>query len=99
MESRDLRVIHNLGPVERPVQVGDVYRCTYGLQTRTGHFYPKGSWIQVVGPTTDAPFGEIGESGVNWVCRTTKGESVWATLEQCLSRRVIQLVESHELLN
>lgn len=99
MESKDLRIIHNLGPVERPVQAGDTYRFTYGMQTRTGQFYPKGTWIQVLRPTNETPAGEIGESGVNWVCRTNLGDSVWATLEQCLSRRVIQLVSADEMLN
>lgn len=72
-----------------PVVAGDVYEFTHNILTRGGDILPKGSKLTVVEPTGQTPYGEIGPAGVNWKCDAANGFTVWATLEQCISRGVL----------
>ena len=78
--------------VKVDVQSGDVYEFLCNMSTRAGHTHPRGSRLYVHDRTTDPSFGEISESGYNWYCRTDFGISVWATLESCISRRLLKKV-------
>lgn len=99
-------VIPNLNGIKPLVQAGDCYQLVYDMSTRAGHFLLKGSCLYVIESTREVPFGEISESGLNWRCMTQNsapcsngsyftsiGISVWATLEQCLSRGLLVRVE------
>lgn len=87
----NLQTIRNLRSVE--VAAGDVYVFIYDMETRAGHTYPRNSILRVLEATDKAPHGEIGEVGHNWVCRTDYGTSIWATLEQCVSRDLFHKLE------
>lgn len=81
-------------PVEiAPVREGDVYQFLCDMSTRAGHIHPAGSLLHVVQQTRDAPHGEVSQSGSNWLCRTERGASIWATLEQCIGRGLLVKVE------
>jgi hypothetical protein len=75
--------------VIEPVREGDCYRFEYNMETRAGNVYPAGSLLHVVQATRDCPYGEISESGTNWLCSTEFGADVWATLEQCIARGLL----------
>ena len=93
MEGRSKpKVISNLG-VKVQVQSGDTWKFLCNMSTRAGHVHPKGSLLHVHDKTTEAPHGEIGESGFNWWCRTEFGLSIWATLEQCIARGLLKKVD------
>jgi hypothetical protein len=79
-------------PRHRLVKAGQVYRWLFDVWTRAGHVMQKDSLIEVLDSTQKTPHGEIGESGTNWICRDMYQTSVWATLEQCLSRGLLELV-------
>ena len=78
-------------PVEVTVKPGQVYEFLCDVSTRAGHTHEKGSLLIVQDSTTKTPHGEISQSGVNWVCETRYGTSVWATLEQCIARGLFRL--------
>jgi len=89
-----INTIHNLGPID-PVEPGHTYEFLFGMSTRAGHVHERGSLLHVEDRTTRTPHGEISESGSNWVCRTQHGTSVWATLEQCLSRGMLKRLRDY----
>lgn len=80
-----MKTIYNLTPIS-PVNSGDVYRATCNISTRGGYNLYTGELLQVHDKTEEAPHDEMSESGVNWICRTKHGISIWATLEHCISR-------------
>ena len=88
---RVITIIPNLNPIE-PVACGDTYEFLDNMITRAGHVHPKGSLLYVHDFTLKTPHDEISESGRNWICRTDFGISIWATLEQCISRRLLKKV-------
>lgn len=91
MPFRILSVRDTLGAIA-PVRAGQTYIFTVPVSTRAGHTYWPGAELFVVEETQECPYDEIGASGHNWICRTQNGDSVWATLEQCISRGVLRLV-------
>jgi hypothetical protein len=90
------KVIPNLNGIKPFIQAGDCYQFVYDMSTRAGHNHLRGSYLYVIESTTEAPFGEISESGLNWRCKTKHSISVWASLEQCLSRGCFVRVERIE---
>lgn len=88
LSGKEPKVILNLKPV-RPIENGDVFEFLYDMETRSNLVHWRGSTIEVVGLTSETPFGEISARGFNWICKTEHDVSVWATLEQCLSRGVL----------
>lgn len=74
------------------VREGDVYEFDVNVSTRAGHTLQKGDRLTVLRRTTETPHNEIGPRGCNWVCRTFYGDTVWATLEQCLDRGLLHIV-------
>ena len=93
MERKTIVVIDNSShhPVP-PVAPGDIYTFRYEMSTRAGHIHEKGSVITVLNGTKKAPHGEISASGTNWICQTKFGEGCWATLEQCISRGLLEKI-------
>ena len=87
-------VINNLQDIA-PVAPGHTYEFKFDMSTRAGHTHKRGSLLHVEDRTTQTPHGEISESGSNWVCRTVYGTSVWASLEQCLSRGAFNRVRDY----
>jgi len=85
-------VVYNFRVLPSKVHSGDEYEFLYDMTTRAGHIHSKGSRIRVLDATTQAPYNEIGESGHNWICRTKYSVSVWATLEQCISRGLLRKI-------
>jgi hypothetical protein len=74
------------------VAPGDVYEWIVPCSTRAGHVIPVGERLYVLARTSDTPYNEIGPRGHNWLCRTSYGDTVWATLEQCLDRGLLYRV-------
>lgn len=94
MIPENTRVNYNLQAIE-PVKFGDKYEWTRDVACRSGAVQEEGSIIEVLDCTRACTWGEISESGWNWVCRTADGlVSEWSTLEQCISRGL--LVKVHE---
>ena len=87
----DVVTIQPLGPYEK-VQAGDVYEFTNDVWLRSGHIAEEGDRLHVIEPTGQVPFGEIGPDGVNWKVDAGNGFTVWATLEQCISRGLLRKV-------
>ncbi len=87
-----MKVIYNVYNNMPAVQEGDTYKFMYDVDTRAGHTHKEGSLLHVLESTTSAPYGEVGESGSNWVCKTEFGTSIWSTLEQCISRDMLKKV-------
>lgn len=76
-----------------PVKPGDKYEWTCDVHCRSGAIQEEGSIIEVLDSTRKCSYGEISESGYNWVCRTADGlVSEWATLESCISRGLLRKV-------
>lgn len=90
-------VIRTLKPIA-PVQPGQVYMFLHDVSTRAGHVHPRDSFLHVEDVTTQCPHGEIGEGDRNWVCRTDHGTSIWATLEQCISRDLLMRVPIYRVI-
>lgn len=84
-------VIENVGSVPVDVQEGDTYQFACDVDTRSGKRHLRGSTLRVLSRTTNSSFGEISASGYNWECVTCHGTSMWATLEQCISRGIVIL--------
>lgn len=79
------------GPERVKVREGDVWRWLFDVQCRSGRTERRGSLLFVHDRTGHAPHGEIGPNGHNWICRSEDGFiSVWATLEQCVERGLLQ---------
>lgn len=87
-EKEDVRVNHPLGPYEK-VKAGDVYEFTRDVYARSGHIFEEGDTLHVIEATGQTPYGEIGPDGVNWKVDAGNGYTVWATLEQCISRGLL----------
>ena len=79
-------------------EIGDIFEFTGSMSTRAklpdGRpvIHPKGSIIQVVEVTKDAPYGEISETGRNLLCRDQFHTSVWSTLESGIVRGHFKLI-------
>lgn len=82
-------IVQNLRPVE--ILPGQIYVWKCNVSCRDGSLLPAGSEVQVISITQDAPYGEIMERGYNLICKAANGTTVWATLEQCLSRDMLEL--------
>lgn len=91
-----LYTVPNMGEVA-PVQAGQSYEFLFDMSTRAGHVHPKGSILHVEDSTTSTPHHELSASGKNWICRTDFGTSVWATLEQCISRGAFKLMKPYQI--
>lgn len=93
MNYKDAKVIRNLCAIE-PVKFGDKYEWQMTVGCRSGAIQEEGSIIEVLDSSRACVFGEISESGWNWICRTADGlVSEWSTLELCISRGVLRKVE------
>lgn len=71
---------------EITVQAGDLYKFCYPMRTRAGVVHLPASLLYVVASTKDAPHGEMGPRGVNWMCWTIHGTTNWSTLESVIKR-------------
>ena len=93
MKRETIKVIenHNLLPAP-PVAPGDIYTFVCNMGTRSGYIHTAGSVITVQNGTKEAPYGEISVSGTNWICQTKFGTSCWSTLEQCISRGLLNKI-------
>jgi hypothetical protein len=90
---KEAKLVPNFSEIE-PVQFGDKYEWTKTVSCRSGAIQEEGSIIEVLDSTRTCAWGEISESGWNWICRTADGlVSEWSTLEQCISRGVLRKVE------
>ena len=69
----------------------DMYVFQCDVYCRDGSILSKGSRLTVILPTHEVPYGEIGPRGVNWICDAENGRTIWATLEQCISRGLLKL--------
>lgn len=91
-KNRVHKVVYNVAEIE-PVQVGDKYEWLMTVGCRSGAIQQAGSVIEVLDFTRNATWGEVSESGVNWICRTADGlVSEWSTLEACISRGTLRKV-------
>lgn len=88
-----VHIIPNIGPLPWEVQPGDIYEFRSNMYCRDGNVYHIGDRLFVRYRTLETPHGEIGEANRNWVCDTQYGSSVWATLEQCVSRGLFKKVD------
>lgn len=93
-----LTVHSPLGEVP-PVAPGQTYVFTVPVSTRAGHVHWAGTQLLVIAQTPACPYDEISATGYNWICSTQHGASVWATLEQCISRGLLRLVPPPKDLN
>lgn len=84
-----ITIIDNCNGINPQVNAGDCYKFLYDISTRSGDIHRAGSTLKVIDFTTKTPYLEISASGRNWVCETIYGTSIWATLEQCISRGII----------
>lgn len=92
MSAENAFVNYNSRDIE-PVKFGDKYRWVRDVWCRSGVIQKEGSIIEVIDCTRKCQYGEISESGYNWVCRTADGlVTEWATLEQCISRGLLTRV-------
>lgn len=73
------------------VHSGEVYEFLFDVHTRGGLVHETGDLLEVLDSTQRAPYGEVSQSGVNWVCKTKYSTSIWATLEQCIARGLLRL--------
>ncbi len=74
-------------------QAGEVYQFEMPVSTRAGHYFMPGDLLYIHEATEETPYGEIGPRGMNWICRTRFGVSVWSTLESCIERGLLSRVE------
>jgi hypothetical protein len=88
----DVKVIPNVRNDPVTVQPNYVYEFACDMSSRSGVMYKAGDEIRVVEATQSTPHNEIGVSGCNWICETKHGRSVWATLEQCVSRGMLRQI-------
>lgn len=90
----------NPGSAQRiKIHSGQVYEFVQEIRCRNGDIHPAGSRLHVHDSTIEAPFDEIGPNGVNWICRTKFGITIWSTLEHCIERKVIKRLCSVEQIN
>lgn len=81
------------GVKEIAVKAGDVFRvCVSGIRCRNGLVHMRDETLTVVSPTIDTPFDEVGPHRINWIVRTKHDRSVWATLESCIARGLLEPV-------
>ena len=77
------------------VMSGDVYEVLIPkLTCRSGLVHLKGDRLIVMRHTKEAPHNEVGPLGYNWIVKTKHDVSVWATLESCITRGLIQKVNA-----
>lgn len=86
--TRPIRVVEPLFPVK--VVARELYRFTIEIYCRDGTVFDVGEPLRVISATDAIPYGEVGPNGHNWLCDAKNGLTVWATLEQCISRGVLQ---------
>lgn len=93
MKRETIMVIENhfTHPVP-PVAPGDIYTFVCDMGTRSGYTHVAGSVVTVQNGTKETPYGEISASGTNWICQTKFGTSCWSTLEQCISRGLLNKI-------
>ncbi len=82
-----------LSPIQ-PVRSGDWYVFERDLLTRGGDIIPKGSMLEVIEPTGQIPYGDVGPMGHNWLCVASNGRTIWATLEWCISADIVSFVQT-----
>jgi hypothetical protein len=87
-DPEELRIIQPLAAYEK-VKAGDVYEFTRDVWARSGHIFEEGDQLKVIESTGQTPWGEIGPDGCNWKVDAGNGYTVWATLEQCISRGLL----------
>lgn len=93
MNYREAKVVYNVKEIE-PVQYGDKYEWMMTVGCRSGATQEAGTIIEVLDSTRRCTWGEISESGWNWICRTADGlVSEWSTLEACISRGTLRKVK------
>lgn len=88
-----VNVIFNVGGKDVTVNEGDVYVFDVPMKTRAGHVHEVGSTLTVLAKTNIPAWGEVSQSKSNWYCETQYGKTIWTTLEQCISRRVMHKME------
>lgn len=87
-----MNVISPVRPVD-PVPARSKWEWLLDVSCRSGRIQAKGSVVEVLEFTFDAPHGEIMDRGYNLLVREPGGEvTVWATFEQCLSRGLLRRV-------
>lgn len=80
------------------VEAGDVYEVMVtGLYCRNGLAHRLGDILHVLKATHEVPYGEIGPNGCNWVVSSKYDTSIWSTLESCIERCVLKLVDRKKI--
>lgn len=77
---------------EVPVAEGDTYAWTANVLCRDKSTMLKGSLLIVHRRTSYNPHNEIGPKGFNWICFASNGPTVWAMLESCIYRGLLQKI-------
>lgn len=86
---KSYNIINNKKKEKIYINVGSVYKFCFPTSTRSHELYNIGDTITVIGYTNLPAWGEISQSGFNWYCETKYGKSLWTTLENCISRRIL----------